>query len=217
MREIGLGLIEGRMRRECAILDVGCGAGMFLEEAVRRCKPSLAVGVDVSSYVASDVRCSALGLPFEHKRFDLVVSNDVLQHVSAPETAIGEFRRVLTPGGLLLIRTAARRGFSWKAHVDSDDYRQWTQGALSGLLERGGFRVERLTPVNWLPSLLADLRMLASPRPRGDVGLPPPAEDSSSKRGLLERYWRWERRRVLDRNQSLRSGHSLVALASVLM
>ncbi len=215
MREVGLGLIEGRLRPGGAILDLGCGAGLFLEEAVRRFKPSLAVGADVSSYAESDVRCSAVELPFADGSFDLGVLNDVLQHLSEPEAAVGEFRRVLRPGGLLLIRTAARRGLPWKAHVDSDDYRQWNRDSLRNLLDQAGFRVERLTPVNCLPSLVADVRMLAAPRPRGDVGLRVATAQPAWKRAWLERYWRWERRRVVDQGRSLPAGHFLIALATV--
>ena len=215
MRDVGLGLLAGRLGQGCRILDVGCGAGLFLEEAARRLAPGLAIEGDLSSYAGGDVRFSSTELPFVAGRFDLVVSNDVLQHLSDPRAAIREFARVLRPGGLLLIRTAARRGLLWKAHVDTDDYRQWTRDSLRDLLDQDGFRVERLTPVNCLPSLLADIRMLASPRPMGDVGLSPHSEQAAWKRALLERYWDWERRRVVDRGGTLPAGHSLIALARV--
>jgi len=42
-------------------------------------------------------------LSFPEARFDLVISNDVLEHVNDPRAALREMRRVLRPGGVLLM------------------------------------------------------------------------------------------------------------------
>jgi|GEM_PF-3803401 len=45
---------------------------------------------------------SATELPFEDGRFDGVVSTGVMEHVTGPDRAIGEFSRVVRPGGVAL-------------------------------------------------------------------------------------------------------------------
>ena len=44
-------------------------------------------------------------LEFEAGRFDLIICNHVLEHVSSPQRALAEFHRCLSPGGLLIAQT----------------------------------------------------------------------------------------------------------------
>lgn len=44
----------------------------------------------------------AARLPFEHASFDAIVNTGVMEHVDDPKRAIGEFARLLRPGGLAL-------------------------------------------------------------------------------------------------------------------
>ncbi len=114
------------------VLDVGCGTGYFarlLARAVGR--DGLVVGIDPSlamvSYASRKVgrasNCQfqvgiaeALELPADH--FDVVVSSLVMHHL--PEdlhvAALQEVRRVLRPGGKLLVAEAQtpRHGLGWR-------------------------------------------------------------------------------------------------------
>jgi SAM-dependent methyltransferase len=58
-------------------------------------------------YVKGDV-CS---LPFGDASFDVVASFETIEHVADPAQAIAEFKRVLGPGGLLVISTPNKREF----------------------------------------------------------------------------------------------------------
>jgi len=92
-------------------LDVGCGdgrtAGVWL--ASRGCEY---VGVDISETGVEQARglgldCrvieDASSLPFEDGEFDGVVCFEVLEHLLWPQDAVCEMRRVLRPGGQLLV------------------------------------------------------------------------------------------------------------------
>ena len=96
-------------------LDVGAGNGRFAKWMcktlnLKQYGPGSAVAVDLykkhrepSDGVSFRVG-SAESLPFEDGEFDLVSFVNVLHHVEDPHTVLMEARRVLRPGGLLLIR-----------------------------------------------------------------------------------------------------------------
>lgn len=102
-------------------LDAGCGWGRFSAPLLRRLSPDscrlvctdlyhgmvtrarevlLAEGF-TASYVVSDIA----GLPFEDCRFDLVMANHVLYHVSDVPQAVRELARVLAQGGTFVATT----------------------------------------------------------------------------------------------------------------
>lgn len=62
-------------------------------------------------------------LPFDEGSFDLVVSFETLEHIEAQAAMLDEFRRVLAPGGLLVLSSPDRktysddRGFENEFHV----------------------------------------------------------------------------------------------------
>ena len=89
------------------VLDLGCGKGRFarrLERAGAR-----VVGFDLSSRMLAEadgldrVRGSARALPFGDGTFDAVVAVEVFEHVEDVAVAIAEARRVLKPGGRLIV------------------------------------------------------------------------------------------------------------------
>ncbi|WP_161632148.1 methyltransferase domain-containing protein [Nakamurella lactea] len=90
------------------ILDLGCGAGHFLETlTVLGAQP---VGVDVSSVMTTQarqrcgprtpvVRGTASGLPFKDAAFDGCHTERVLQHLSDLPAAVAELARLTIGGG----------------------------------------------------------------------------------------------------------------------
>lgn len=199
------------------VVDSGCGAGGFLG----RLPGAMKVGLDVDRaalQVAAErspfpsAQAAAEALPLGDASVDAVFLHDVLQH--APVGSFEESARVLRPGGLLVLRTAARRGLGSKKHRDSHDYRQWTSADLRRLCEKSDLEVRFLARANVLPSLARDLVAFArSPAPVGDVGLPPPPQDAGWKQALLSSYWRVERG-LIGAGLRFPWGHSLLLAAS---
>ena len=78
-----------------------------------------------------------------------VVSFQVLEHVWDLGWYLGECRRVLRPGGWLLLSTHG----TWLYHPHPTDFRRWTRDGLVGEIEAHGFVVEHITglmgPLAW--------------------------------------------------------------------
>ena len=98
-----------------AVLDLGCGTGAGAAELKRRFRRAQVVAADIAPGMIAAARrrsrlwrrfdcalADAHALPFEDRRFDLVFSNLMLQWADPLDAALGEIRRVLRPGGLLL-------------------------------------------------------------------------------------------------------------------
>ncbi len=97
-------LVKDLILFEGLTLDAGCGTGFITEKL-----PNV-IGVDSSKKMLSEcskkvrtVHASLTKLPFEDDYFDNIVSISVLQDVKDYKKVISEFKRVLKPGGKLLI------------------------------------------------------------------------------------------------------------------
>lgn len=226
MRRLETRLLSRHVPAEASlrILDAGCGAGIFLAELVAHRRGTWAVGGDIAqpavrlamqTGVMQPLQFDVRRLPLDADSFDVVISNDVLQHMGDADAmgVLAEARRVLKPGGVLVLRTAARRGMLWKRHRDSETYCQRNRMRMKTMLSEAGFEPRFVARVNWLPSILADLRALLAPTPTGDVGLELNPDEADWKARLLEVYWRWERRLLFGLRLRLPIGHTLVALA----
>jgi SAM-dependent methyltransferase len=207
------------------VLDAGCGAGYFTLRWREHSRIRVAVGIDSSvdalllsrrRGLAQAAAASVAVLPFRSAIFDAVYCADVIQHLSREDAArtLAEFARVLCPGGLLLVRTAARRGLGSKKHLDTDDYQQWEPEKLRRQLEPCGFRVVWMSLLNWLPALVADLRAYGKPAPQGDVGLRVALTPVDGvRKSVLAAYWRLEQMALLRLGLRLPGGHTLLCLA----
>jgi SAM-dependent methyltransferase len=95
-------------------LDLGCGNGLFTAELLRA--GSQAIGVEVAEaalararaqHASIDFRLAPIDgrLPLEDSEVDLVWCSEVIEHVADTARWLSEVRRVLAPGGRLLLTT----------------------------------------------------------------------------------------------------------------
>ena len=94
------------------LLDVGAATGFFVEQA--RAAGWDAIGVEPSDWAAAyarnelgmDVRTGTLEkMRFPDETFDVVTLWEVIEHLPDPSGTLAEIRRVLKPGGRLVLST----------------------------------------------------------------------------------------------------------------
>src|SRR5215211_4389296 len=149
--------------RRARILDVGCGTGANL---LLLAKYGDGEGVDVSEDALAFCRERGLEkvklgageeLPYDDGTFDLVTAFDVVEHMDNDLAGLREMRRVLRPGGRVLLFVPAFM-FLWGLQDDvSNHRRRYRLPELQRVLERAGFEIERTTYANitfFLPILV---------------------------------------------------------------
>lgn len=151
------------------VLDVACGSGLAVYEAGRRLTgQGVAVGCDISfgmlgqrSAAGADIAnahflaASAQALPYADNSFDAAICTAAFHHFPDPAEALRELRRVLRPGGQLLIADPCRnqsvgnwvwdRLHRWfeKSHV-----MYYRTDELSSLLDAAGYGEVELTALH---------------------------------------------------------------------
>jgi SAM-dependent methyltransferase len=120
------------------VLDVGCG-----------CKPYRAlfsvgeyVGLEIDTPLnraskRADFFYDGQSFPFPDQSFDGVVCNQVLEHVFDPAPFLREIRRILRPGGRMLLSVP----FIWDEHEQPWDYARYSSFGLRHLLKVTGFLI----------------------------------------------------------------------------
>ncbi|MEP7270987.1 MAG: class I SAM-dependent methyltransferase [Acidobacteriota bacterium] len=184
MREITSVLLDSHLPlRDRTILDAGCGTGGNLEWLARYAGKGRVVGIDLIS-TAIDfcrrrnhldlVQASATDLPFADESFDLITSFDVLVQIpgaGADQCAMGEMFRVLRPGGIAFVRTAA---YEWMRSGHDEalaSQRRYQLPELRRKLQQSGFEILRETYANsLLLPLAAAHRLLLKPLGLADAG-----------------------------------------------
>ena len=151
------------------VLDAGCGRSLFTE--IGREWPFTIVAADVDHDLLKSRRdehpevrwavAEAHPLPFRDAAFDALFAGELIEHLADPAAGLAEFRRVLRPGGTLILTTPNRLRLANLADRSERPYSPDHLSELSydeahALLVREGFDVVASTGVhlelmlNWL-------------------------------------------------------------------
>jgi ubiquinone/menaquinone biosynthesis C-methylase UbiE len=162
--------VADRPRAEQRLLDVGCGTGRTLLQLAAALPNMRLVGVDLSPYylqVARDllarvpdvslVADNAEQLPFVDRHFDVVTSVYLFHELprAARRRVLAEARRVLRPGGLLVIEDSGQSAESpelahfarwFRQHFHEPYIEDYHTDDLARVAQDAGFSVESVEP-----------------------------------------------------------------------
>jgi 2-polyprenyl-3-methyl-5-hydroxy-6-metoxy-1,4-benzoquinol methylase len=162
-----LSYIEKFIDRKENLLEIGCSVGYFLEAAgLKGWHP---VGTDISEYAVN--RCNEQGYEAYCKdlselietgeTYQVVALKHVFEHFPDPVDKVNEFKKLLKPGGLLVINVP--NGKYYKARLLKGNYKKFFSAAQGGyqhyfyynhnnladLMQKQGFKTLMInTPLN---------------------------------------------------------------------
>jgi SAM-dependent methyltransferase len=143
-----------RVSKGTRVLEIGCGGGGLLR--LLREHGAAAVGVDTldvalelakrwggSSGGLMFIRIDSDGaLPFRDDSFDVIMGQHVVEHLTDVGAVLCEWKRLLAPGGRLVLATPNAR-YPDPAHfADASHTRVFSPSELRAAAERAGFAVE---------------------------------------------------------------------------
>ena len=140
-------------RRDLRLLDCGCGTGAnlaLLEPYGRAFGFDLTFrGLEFARQHGRErvARASIGAIPFADASFDVLTSFDVLYGLpdDVEHAGVREMRRVLRPGGRLVVTSAALDVLRGGHSTFSNEVRRYTTRSMTALLEGAGLAVERVT------------------------------------------------------------------------
>lgn len=155
-------------------LDVGCGAGLLAEPLARMGAKVTGLDAAPENVGAARAHAAAMGLDMDYvaggiedlpgRRFDLVTSMEVIEHVSNPAAFVAGLADALAPGGLMILSTPNRTALSRLAMITlgegtgaiprgTHDWSQFlTPDELTALLEGVGLKVSDLRGLGFSPA-----------------------------------------------------------------
>lgn len=135
------------------VLDVGCAYGLMLQNFPDSFKK---FGIDISEHAVAEakkrlphatlkVTDAEDKLPLAENSFDIVMCNDVIEHLENPRAALENIKRVLKPGGILYMNTPNLNWLRKKlfAYADKKEHHisLFQHKTLSELLTKIGFNI----------------------------------------------------------------------------
>jgi SAM-dependent methyltransferase len=132
--------------KDARILDVGCGIGTYVRRFRRYSDDVHGIEIEPGRVAEASIDLPDIvlapseSLPYPDDRFDLVFSNEVIEHVDDDRATAREMVRVTKPGGAIVI-FAPNRLYPFETH-----------GAYFG----GRYVFGNIPLINWLPDPLRD-------------------------------------------------------------
>lgn len=157
------------------ILDIGCGTGALLRMIQDKRNDARLFGVDLSEQMIrvakaklgerADLKVSdSETLPFPNEAFDLVMCTFSFHHYPNPGAVLQEMRRVLVPGGRLILADPTgpmllRQLVNFIYLFTKDgSVRVYSKREMKALLETAGLEVAKWGKLNWHSYLLVAMK-----------------------------------------------------------
>lgn len=144
------------LERPASVLDAGCGGGANLAELARLGRVT---GVEPSDEARSAAEARGVGpvvggtveeLPFADGEFDLATALDVIEHTDDDVAALRELRRVVRPGGFLVLTVPAYQRLYGPHDVANEHRRRYVRPGLSEAATAAGWTELRSSYFNSL-------------------------------------------------------------------
>jgi SAM-dependent methyltransferase len=125
------------------VVDIACGEGYGTAALVASGAASV-VGIDISEETCQHARRkygidarvgSAEAIPLDDSSMDLVVSFETIEHLARPHAFLHECRRILAPGGTLIISTPSKEQYAASGGASPFHCSEMTDVEFKALLE----------------------------------------------------------------------------------
>ena len=140
-----------------SVLDMGCGAGLLSEPLARLGGGVTGVDAAPENVGAARAHADRVGLAIDYvagdvgsvagRRFDLITSMEVIEHVTNPAAFVSGLAALLAPGGLMILSTPNRTAMSRLALI--------VLGEGSGAIPRGTHDHDKFLAPDELAALVA--------------------------------------------------------------
>lgn len=173
-------LLKDQLAPGSTAADVGCAMGAIAAEMQRTTKWRL-IGFDVSPEALVEVPpgvtlCCARAeqLPLKAGALDAALFLDVIEHLESPLAALAELRRVVRPGGMLVVTTPNAGsvirpvlGRRWHGLEDDTHLYFFDAFSLTHLLSKAGWKTSRVVTRSGAPGVIG--RFLTLSRCGGEL------------------------------------------------
>ena len=173
-----LRFVSERLGRCPRVLDVACGTGILLRQLLALVPGVEVYGVDASEDMLVQARMvlkgqqhvllervqigtgDTAGLPFAQESFDLIACTNALHDMPDPVATLSGLRRLLAPGGQLVVEDFAPReprlfwiAFEWfLQRIEGNNVHAYTLKEALSLCEQAGLHIarEKVFIIDWL-------------------------------------------------------------------